>query len=70
MVHLLIEDVTLLKTDVIHVKVRFKSGDSMEKYVSIPSVIWKRRQTSTEVVEQIREMAPLKIDSEIAKELN
>lgn len=70
MVRLLIEDVTLLKTDVIHVKVRFKGGDSMEKYVPIPSVIWKRRQTSTEVIEQIREMALLKIDSEIAKELN
>jgi DNA invertase Pin-like site-specific DNA recombinase len=70
MVRLLIEDVTLLKADVIHVKVRFKGGDSMEKCVPIPSVIWKRRQTSTEVIEQIRKMAPLKIDSEIAKELN
>ncbi len=70
MVRLLIEDVTLLKTDVIHVKVRFKGGDFMEKCIPIPSAIWKRRQTSTEVIEQIREMAPMKVDSEIAKELN
>jgi DNA invertase Pin-like site-specific DNA recombinase len=70
MVRLLIEDVTLLKTDVIHVKVRFKGGDSTEKCIPIPSLIWKKRKTSSEVIEQIREMAPMKTDSKIAKELN
>lgn len=70
MVRLLIEDVTLLKTDVIHVKVRFKGGDSVEKYVPIPPAGWKIHQTSTEVIERIREMALTKKDSEIAKELN
>ncbi|MBE0525062.1 MAG: recombinase family protein [Methanosarcinales archaeon] len=70
MVRLLIEDVTLLKTDVIHVNVRFKGGDSMERCVSIPPVGWKIHQTSTEVIEQIREMAPTKTDSEITDELN
>lgn len=43
MVRLLIEDVTLLKTDVIHVKVRFKGGDSMERCVPIPP--WSGRYT-------------------------
>jgi DNA invertase Pin-like site-specific DNA recombinase len=70
MVHLLIEDVTLLKTDVIHVKVRFKGGDSMERTVHIPPAAWKMRQTSTEVIEQIRELARVRTDSEIAEELN
>lgn len=70
MVRLLIKDVTLLKTDVIHVKVRFKGGDSMERCVPIPPTAWKIRQTSTEAIEQIREMARTKIDSEIADKLN
>jgi DNA invertase Pin-like site-specific DNA recombinase len=70
MVRLLIEDVTLLKTDVIHVKVRLKGGDSLEKCVPIPPTAWKMRQTSTEVIELIREMAPTKTDSEIADKLN
>lgn len=70
MVRLLIEDVTLLKTDVIHVKVRFKGGDSMERCVPIPPRVWEIHQTSTEVIERIREMAPTKTNSEIAKELN
>lgn len=70
MVRLLIEDVTLLKTDVIHVKVRFKGGDSMERCVPIPPVVWKIHLTSTEVMEQIREMAPTKTNSEIADKLN
>ena len=70
MVHLLIEDVTLLKTDVIHVKVRFKGGDSIERCVPIPLRIWEMHQTSTEVIEQIREMAPTKTNSEIADKLN
>jgi len=63
-------DVTLLKTDVIHVKVRFKGGDSMEKCVPIPPTAWKMRQTSTEAIELIREMASIKTDSEIADKLN
>ena len=70
MVRLLIEDVTLFKTDVIYVKVRFKGGGSTEKCVPIPPSAWKIRQTSTEVIKRIREMARTKIDSEIAKELN
>lgn len=70
MVRLLIEDVTLLKTDVIHVKVRFKGGDSMERCVPIPPRIWEMHQTSTEVIERIREMAPTKTNSEIADKLN
>ena len=70
MVRLLIEDVTLLKTDVIHVKVRFKGGDSMEMCVPIPPAGWKVHQTSTEVIERIRKMARTKMDSEIADKLN
>ncbi len=70
MVRLLIEDVTLLKTDVIHIKVRFKGGDSMERCVPIPPRVWEINQTSTEVIERIRKMALTKTNSEIAKELN
>ncbi len=70
MVRLLIEDVTLLKTDVIHVKVRFKGGDSMERTAPIPPAAWKMRQTSNEVIERIRELARIWTDSEIAEELN
>jgi DNA-binding transcriptional regulator YiaG len=42
----------------------------MERCVPIPLMIWKIHQTSTEVIEQIREMAPTKTNSEIADKLN
>ncbi len=70
MIRLLIEDVTLLKTDVIHVKIRFKGGDTREVCVPIPPVCWKKYKTSEEVIEQIQRMAHTKTDSEIAEELN
>jgi DNA-binding transcriptional regulator YiaG len=42
----------------------------MERCVPIPPVVWKIHQTSTEVIEQIREMAPTKTNGEIADKLN
>ena len=56
MIRLLIKDVTILKTDVIHVKIRFKGGDTREVCVPIPPVCWKKHQTSEEVIEQIQRM--------------
>lgn len=68
-VRLLIEDVTLLKTDVIHIKIRFKGGIIKETCVPIPLSAWKMRKISKDVVEYIRQLARTKIDSEIAEEM-
>jgi len=70
MVRLLIEDVTLLKTDEIHVMVRFKGGATTELRVPRPLRVWEARQTPPVVIERIREMARTMRDSEIAEELN
>lgn len=42
----------------------------VERCVPIPPTAWKIRQTSTEAIERIREMARTEIDSEIADKLN
>ena len=70
MVRLLIEDVTLLKTDTIHVMVRYKGGVTTELRVPIPMCAWEARQTPAIVLERIREMARTMTDGEIAEGLN
>lgn len=70
MVRLLIEDVTLLKTDEIHLMVRLKGGATTELRVPIPLKAWEARQTPPAVIERIREMARTMTDSEITEGLN
>ena len=70
MVRLLIEDVTLLKADEIHLMVRYKAGATTELRVPRPLRVWEARQTPPVVIERIREMARTMTDSEIAEVLN
>ena len=70
MVRLLIEDVTLLRTNVIHVKIRFWGGTTKELTVPIPLHASELIKTAPEIIERVREMAHTKTDSEIAEELN
>ncbi len=70
MVRLLIEDVTLLKADEIHLMVRFKGGATTEVRVPAPLPVWQVHRTLSAVLERIREMARTMTDSEIAEGLN
>jgi DNA invertase Pin-like site-specific DNA recombinase len=70
MIRLLIEDVTLLKTDKIHIKVQFKAGATEELCVPIRSGSKKTRQSCSELLARIRDLAHTKTDGEIASELN
>jgi len=45
MVRLLVDDVTLHKTDRIHLHVRFHGGQTTSHVVAIPPKAWQRRQT-------------------------
>ena len=45
MVRLLVEDVTLHKTDSIHLHVRFRGGQTHSLVVAIPPTSWQARQT-------------------------
>jgi hypothetical protein len=70
MIRLLIEDVTLIKTDKIHIKVRFKAGATEELCVPIRSGSKQERQSRSGLLDRIRSLAHSKTDGEIANELN
>jgi len=70
MIRLLIEDVTLIKTDKIHIKVRFKAGATEELCVPIHSGSKQKRQSRSGLLARIRDLAHTKTDGEIASELN
>lgn len=70
MVRLLIEDVTLIKTDVIDVKVRFRGGATKELRVPIPPTAWEMRKATPALVERLREMGRTMTVKQIAAQLN
>ena len=70
MVRLLIEDVTLFRTNLIYIKIRFRGGTTKELSIPIPLHASERIKTAPETIEHVREMAHTKTDGEIAEELN
>jgi DNA invertase Pin-like site-specific DNA recombinase len=70
MARLLIDDVTLLKGDVIIMQIRFKGGATRTLSVPLPKPAWMTRQTSPEVVAAIDRLIDVHTDGEIAKLLN
>jgi DNA invertase Pin-like site-specific DNA recombinase len=70
MVHLMIEDVTLIKSDSIAVHIRFKGGAT--KSLQVPRALssYEERRTSPEVVAEIDRLIDEHIDGEIAEILN
>jgi len=70
MVRLLIEDVTLVKADVIEVHVRFKGGQTTSLQVPLPLAAWQLRNTPPEVLAEIDRLLDHHTDGEVAAILN
>jgi len=70
MARLMIEDVTLIKSDSIAVHLRFKGGATKSLQVSRPLSAWEERKTAPEVVAEIDRLLAEHIDGEIANVLN
>ena len=70
MARLLIEDVTLTKSDAIAVDVRFRGGATRSLTLPIPPTAWELRQTSPQVVAEIDALLDDYTEAEIARILN
>ena len=70
MAHLLIEDVTLLRADKLHVHIRFKGGAHESLALPLPQGAWRRRLTRPEVVTRLAELLTHCDEREAAEHLN
>jgi DNA invertase Pin-like site-specific DNA recombinase len=70
MVRLLIDDVTLHKTDSIHLHVRFRGGQTQSLVVAIPPTSWQARQTHKDTVAELDRLLDTCTDTEAAGALN
>ena len=70
MLRLLIEDVTLLRDDVIRVSIRWRGGATREIECPLPLAAPDLRRTPAAVVEQVRALATEQTDAQIADTLN
>ena len=70
MVHLLIEDVTVVKRDRITLHVRFRGGATQSLTIPTPLDAWHRRRTVESTVEQIDKLLDDHTRAEIAGMLN
>jgi len=70
MVRLLIEDVTLIRSDKVYVKIRFKGGRTQELCLPKPLKSCEKHRTDPAVIELIVELSRTMTDGEIAEELN
>lgn len=70
MMRLLIEDITLIRTDSIQINIRFRGGATKELTIPIPKCYCKQIKTSPEVIKLVRKMSHTKIDRDISIELN
>jgi DNA invertase Pin-like site-specific DNA recombinase len=67
---LLIEDVTLNKTDQIHLHVRLRGGQTTSRTIPIPPNSWQARQTNPDTIKLIDQLLDTHTDAETATELN
>jgi DNA invertase Pin-like site-specific DNA recombinase len=67
---LLIEDVTLNKTDQIHLHVRFRGGETTSLTIPIPLNSWQARQTDPDTFQRLDRLLDNHTDSETAQQLN
>jgi DNA invertase Pin-like site-specific DNA recombinase/ribosome-associated translation inhibitor RaiA len=67
---LLIEDVTLLRSDQLTAHVRFRGGATRTLQLPLPGRAWQLRETKPEVVAAIDELLNQHTDGEIAAQLN
>jgi DNA invertase Pin-like site-specific DNA recombinase len=70
MARLLIEDVTLAKTDQIHLHVRFRGGQTTSLTLPIPPTGWKARQTDPDTLALLDRLLDDHTDAEAADALN
>jgi len=70
MVRLLLEDVTLVKSDEVTVHVRFKGGATRTLHLPLPLTAWQKRRTSPAVVTEIDRLLDDHTEAEIATLLN
>ena len=70
MVALLIEDVTLVKTDTISMQVRFKGGATTALTVPVPLNAWQGRKTPHHVVSLIDQLLEEHTESHVAELVN
>ena len=70
MIRLLVEDVTLDKTDVIHLHVRFKGGQTTSFTTPIPPRAWQLHQTDAATLALLDRLLDDHTDAEVAAALN
>lgn len=70
MARLLIEDVTVAKTDHIHLHVRFRGGQTTSLVTPIPPTGWKARQTDPDTFALLDRLLDDHTDAEVADALN
>jgi DNA invertase Pin-like site-specific DNA recombinase len=70
MARLLIDDVTMTKTDRIHLDVRFRGGQAASLDVPIPPPAWQLRQTRPEALALLDKLLDDHTDAETAAALN
>jgi DNA invertase Pin-like site-specific DNA recombinase len=67
---LLIEDVTLARTDQIHLHVRFRGGHTTTLTLAIPPKAWQTRQTHPDTLAQLNRLLEDHTDADTAAALN
>jgi DNA-binding transcriptional regulator YiaG len=70
MLRLLVEDVTLLRADVINAHIRFRGGTTRSLTLPLPKCAWELRQTPANVLCEIGELVASHTDEEVAAMLN
>jgi DNA invertase Pin-like site-specific DNA recombinase/DNA-binding transcriptional regulator YiaG len=70
MVRLLIDDVTLHKTDRIHLHVRFRGGQTTSLVAAIPPKAWQLRQTHPDTLAALDRLLDTHTDAQTANALN
>jgi DNA invertase Pin-like site-specific DNA recombinase len=70
MAQLLIQDVTLLKTDKLHLHIRFKGGATESIVLPLPQNAWRRRLTHPHVVARVGQLLEKHDEQQVADILN
>ena len=70
MARLLVEDVTINKTDQIHLHVRFRGGQTTSLAIPIPPTAWQARQTSADTLALMNGLLDTNTDAQTAEALN
>ena len=70
MVHLILDDVTLIRGEQITAHIRFKGGASRTLQLPQPLPVWQLRKTEADVVRLVDRLLDTHTDAQVAEELN